>query len=163
MAKKTMRQLTYDDGIATSPSYSPDGKKMAFESNRSGSQQVHVLDLKTLDVQRLTYGGGKYGTPAWGPRGDFIAFTKISSDTFYVGIISPNGKIEKILSSGWFMEMPSWAPGGRRIVFHKTDKIDDDERVSRIISVDINGQNEYEIKLPEGINGVEASWSPKLP
>lgn len=161
---KELRQLTFGNSINTSPSYSPDGKKMAFNSDRSGRQQIHVLDLETGAVERLTYGAGRYATPAWSPDGQFIAFTKIADDTFYVGIMNPQGRNEKILAGGWFMEAPSWAPGSRRIVYYETEKaIDDIERISHIRSVDITGQNIYDIELPDGVNGLEPTWSPRLP
>lgn len=161
---KELRQLTFGNSINTSPSYSPDGKKMAFNSDRSGRQQIHVLDLETGAVERLTYGAGRYATPAWSPDGQFIAFTKIADDTFYIGIMNPQGRNEKILAGGWFMEAPSWAPGSRRIVYYETEKaIDDIERISHIRSVDITGQNIYDIELPDGVNGLEPTWSPRLP
>ncbi len=164
METKELRQLTFGNSLNTSPSYSPDGKKMAFNSDRSGRQQIHVLDLETGAVERLTYGAGRYATPAWSPDGQFIAFTKMADDTFYVGIMDPRGRNEKILAGGWFMEAPSWAPGSRRIVYYETEKaIDDVERISHIRSVDITGQNIYDIELPDGINGVEPTWSPRLP
>ena len=163
MENKTLRQLTFGDSIDTSPSYSPDGKKMAFNSDRSGRQQIHVLDLDTLAEERITYGAGRYATPAWSPDGQFIAFTKIADDTFYVGIMDPRGRNEKILAGGWFMEAPSWAPGSRRIVYYETEKADDDiERISHIRSVDITGQNIYDIDLPDNVNGLEPTWSPRL-
>ncbi|MDR0449048.1 MAG: Tol-Pal system beta propeller repeat protein TolB [Rickettsiales bacterium] len=162
MEKKTLRQLTYYDGIDTSPSYSPDGKSLVFNSDRSGSQQLHILDLSTLDAHRISFGSGRYATPSWSPRGDYIAFTRILSDTFSIGVMTPKGKSEKILASGWFMESPNWAPNGRRVVFHATDKSKDGmERSSEIISVDITGQNSYHIKTPG--NAVSPSWSPLLP
>ena len=161
---KELRQLTFGNSINTSPSYSPDGKKMAFNSDRSGRQQIHVLDLETGVEERLTYGAGRYATPAWSPDGQFIAFTKIADDTFYVGIMDPRGRNEKILAGGWFMEAPSWAPGSRRIVYYETERaLDGIERISHIRSVDITGQNIYDIELPEGVNGLEPTWSPKLP
>lgn len=162
MQAKTMRQLTYFNGIDTSPSYSPDGKMMAFNSNRSGSQQLHIMDLETLEVKRLSFGTGRYATPAWSPRGDYIAFTKIARDTFHIGIMTPKGKSEKILASGWFMEAPSWAPNGRRVVFTETESIKDGmDMASKIMSVDITGQNLYQIKTPG--NAVDPVWSPLLP
>lgn len=159
-----LRQLTSGNSINTSPTYSPDGRKIAFNSDRSGSQQIHVLDLNTLAEERITYGAGRYATPAWSPDGQFIAFTKMADDTFYVGVMDPRGKNEKILAGGWFMEAPSWAPGSRRLVYYETERTDDDmERVSHIRSVDITGQNLYEIDLPDGVNGLEPTWSPRLP
>ena len=161
---KKLRQLTFGNSLNTSPSYSPDGKKLAFNSDRSGRQQIHVLDLETGEENRITYGAGRYATPAWSPDGQFIAFTKIADDTFYVGIMNPRGRNEKILAGGWFMEAPSWAPGSRRLVYYETEKaIDGIERISHIRSVDITGQNIYDIELPDGVNGVEPTWSPKLP
>ena len=160
---KTLKQLTFGTSIDTSPSYSPDGTKIAFNSNRSGSQQIHVLDLKTGQEQRITYGAGRYATPAWSPDGEFIAFTKIADNTFYVGIMNEQGRNEKILAGGWFMESPSWAPGSRPLVYYETEKASDGiERISHIRSVDITGQNIYEIPLPDKINGVQPTWSPLL-
>ena len=161
---KSLRQLTFGNSLNTSPSYSPDGKKMAFNSDRSGKQQIYILDLETGAVERITYGAGKYATPAWSPDGKFIAFTKMADDTFYIGIMDPRGRNEKILAGGWYMEAPSWAPGSRRLVYYETEKaLDGIERISHIRSVDITGQNIYEIELPDNVNGVEPTWSPKLP
>jgi len=163
IASRKLRQLTFGDYIDTSPSYSPDGSKIAFNSNRSGTQQIHLLNMADLTQKRLTYGAGRYATPAWNPRGDYIAFTKISDDTFYIGIMTDAGKNEKILASGWFLENPNWAPGGRRLVYYTTDKVSNTDRASHIRSVDINGMNDYEIKLPDGLSGTEPTWSPRLP
>lgn len=164
MESKKLRQLTFGNSLNTSPSYSPDGKKLAFNSDRSGRQQIHVMDLDTLAEQRITYGAGRYATPAWSPDGQFIAFTKMADDTFYIGVMNPRGRNEKILAGGWFMEAPSWAPGSRRVVYYETEKaLDGIERISHIRSVDITGQNIYDIELPENVNGLEPTWSPKLP
>jgi len=164
IATKKMRQLTKTRDINTSPSYSPDGQKMAYNSNESGSQQLHVMDLKTLKSQRISYGDGRYATPAWSPDGKYIAFTKIADDTFFIGVMSPEGKRERILAGGWYMESPSWAPNSRRLIYYETEKINDGyERQSAIRSVDILGHFNYEIYIPEGVNGQDPTWSPLLP
>ena len=164
MATKGLRQLTFGNHIDTSPSYSPDGRYMAYNSDSSGSQQIHVMDLKTGKQKRITFGAGRYATPAWSPDGQFIAFTKMADNTFYIGIMNPEGRHEKILAGGWYMEAPSWAPGSRRLVYYETERTaDGEERVSHIRSVDITGQNIYDIDLKDGLNGTEPTWSPKLP
>ena len=161
---KTLKQLTFGNHIDTSPSYSPDGRYMAFNSDSSGSQQIHILDLKTGKQKRISFGAGRYATPAWSPDGQFIAFTKMADDTFYIGVMNPEGRHEKILAGGWYMEAPSWAPGSRRIVYYETERTEDgEERISHIRSVDITGQNLYDIELPDGLNGTEPTWSPRLP
>lgn len=163
ISTKTLKQLTFGNHIDTSPSYSPDGKYMAFNSDRSGSQQIHVLNLATGTQERITYGSGRYATPAWSPDGQFIAFTKMADDTFYIGVMNQSGRHEKILAGGWFMESPSWAPNSRRLVYYETERAEDDiERISHIRSVDITGQNLYDIELPDNLNGSEPTWSPKL-
>ena len=158
-----LKQLTFGHSLNTSPSYSPDGMQLAFNSDKSGSQQIHVMDLNTGTEERITFGAGRYATPAWSPDGQFIAFTKIADDTFYIGIMGPDGKREKILAGGWYMEAPSWAPGSRRLVYYETEKSGDGmDRMSHLRSVDITGLNIYDIELPDGVNGVEPTWSPKL-
>ncbi len=164
LESKQLRQLTFGNSLNTSPSYSPDGTKLAFNSDRSGRQQIYVMDLATGDTKRITYGAGRYATPAWSPDGQFIAFTKIADDTFYIGIMDPDGRNEKILAGGWYMEAPSWAPGSRRVVYYETEKsMDGMDRTSHIRTVDIMGQNVYDIPLPDDVSGVEPTWSPKLP
>ena len=161
---KALQQLTFGKHIDTSPSYSPDGRYMAFNSDSSGSQQIHVLDLQTGKQQRITFGAGRYATPAWSPDGQFIAFTKMADDTFYIGIMNLDGRHTKILGGGWYLEAPTWTPGSRRLVYYETEQTaDGEERISHIRSVDITGQNIYDIDLKDGLNGTEPTWSPKLP
>ena len=122
------------------------------------------MDLTGTQLRRLTTDAGSNEDPTWSPDGRFIAFTKMADNTFYIGVMNPEGRQEKILAGGWYMEAPSWAPNSRRVVFYETERsFDGEERMSHIRSVDITGQNLYDIDLPDGVNGVEPTWSPKLP
>ena len=161
---KTMRKLTNTRGINTSPAYSPDGKTMIYNSDESGSQQLHSLDLKTLKSKRISFGEGRYATPAFSPDGNYLAFTRMHRDTFFIGTMSPGGRNEKTIASGWYMESPTWAPNSRRLIYYQTDVTDGGRgRKSTIRSVDILGHFNYEIKVPDGLNGVDPTWSPILP
>ena len=149
------QQLTTAPGIDTAPSYSPDGSRIVFESDRSGGQQIYVMNADGSNQHRISFGGGRYATPVWSPRGDLVAFTKLGS--FNIGVMSPAGGGEKILTHGWQDEGPSWSPNGRVIMFFRTARGSGKADLS---SVDLTGVNERNIPTP--LDGSDPSWSPLL-
>jgi TolB protein len=110
-------QLTSGAAIDTSPCYSPDGARIAFESDRGGSPQLYMMGAGGGQAQRISYGDGSYSTPVWSPKGDLIAFTKQSAGQFSIGIMNPDGSNERLLTSSYHAEGPTWAPNGRYIMF----------------------------------------------
>ena len=113
-------KLTNGSGtIDTSPSYAPDGGKIVFNSDRGGSPQLYVMDAGGGNVQRISFGDGSYGTPVWSPRGDLIAFTKMSGGRFFIGVMRPDGSGERLLTESYLDEGPTWSPNGRVIMFHR--------------------------------------------
>ena len=157
------RQLTDDPSIDVSPSMSPDGKFVVFNSDRGGSQQLYVMDADGRNQRRISFGQGRYATPNWSPRGDYIAFTKINAGNFYIGVMRPDGSGERILSQGFRVEGPTWAPNGRVLMFYK--QIPWDRTGSgggkRIFSIDLTGFNERELVTP--VDGSDPAWSPLNP
>ena len=71
---KQMKRITNDWGIDVSPRFAPDGKRLAFVSDRSGTPQVYVTDVQGSAPVRLTYEGRYNTAPTWSPRNDVIAF-----------------------------------------------------------------------------------------
>ena len=76
LRSKATTRLTDTPAIDTAPSYSPDGMRISFESDRGGKQQIYVMAANGGQAQRISFGDGSYSTPVWSPRGDYIAFTK---------------------------------------------------------------------------------------
>ena len=66
---------------------------IVFESDRSGSQQLYTMKLSTKKSKRISFGKGSYATPVWSPRGDTIAFTKLSGGEFYIGVMLIDGEV----------------------------------------------------------------------
>ena len=70
------RQLTREGGRDSSPACSPDGRQIAFLSDRAGPQQVFLLPIEGGEARQLTHlSQGVDGPPAWSPDGESIAFT----------------------------------------------------------------------------------------
>lgn len=153
----TPQRLTNSPGIDTGGSYSPDGSKIVFESDRSGSQQIYVMNADGSDAHRISFGGGRYATPEWSPRGDLIAFTKIAGN-FRIGVMSPGGGGERLLTDSWQDEAPSWSPNGRVLQFFRTAQ---GSGKASVWQVDLTGANERRIPTP--LDGSDPAWGPLLP
>jgi TolB protein len=151
------QQLTFSPGIDIGGSFSPDGSRIVFESDRSGSQQLYVMNADGSNERRISFGGGRYATPEWSPRGDLIAFTKMAGN-FRIGVMTPSGGGERLLTNSWQDEAPTWAPNGRVIQFFRTTRGNGD---TGIWQVDLTGRNER--RLPTPVNGSDPAWGPLLP
>ena len=113
------RQLTPGNAIDTSPSYSPDGRQIVFETDRDGTQEIYVMNSDGSNPHRISGGDGRYSTPVWSPRGDYIAFTKQLGGRFLIGVMRPDGSGERVLTEGFHNEGPTWAPNGRVLMFFR--------------------------------------------
>ncbi len=154
----TPRRLTDSPAIDVGGSYAPDGSRIVFESDRSGGQQIYVMNADGSNQQRISFGGGRAATPEWSPRGDLIAFTRIAGN-FRIGIMTPSGQNERLLTDSWQDEAPTWAPNGRIIQFFRTTQGRDGH--SQIFQVDLTGVNLRRIPTP--VDGSDPSWGPVLP
>ncbi|MBV6504184.1 MAG: Dipeptidyl-peptidase 5 [Fimbriimonadales bacterium] len=81
---KKVRQLTEGNWRDSSPAFSPDGKRLAFLSDRDGTTQLYVMWLDTREVAKLTNLERSPGAPVWSPDG-----TKIAYSTFVPASESP--------------------------------------------------------------------------
>lgn len=151
-------RLTNTPGIDIGGSFSPDGSKIVFESDRSGTQQLYVMNSDGSGQRRISFGSGRHATPEWSPRGDLIAYTKIAGN-FRIGVMSPDGGGERLLTDSWQDEAPSWSPNGRVIQFFRTTQGRGGR--SSIWQVDLTGRNER--LIPTTLDGSDPAWGPILP
>ena len=76
-----IRELTHGNWRDSSPVWSPDGEKIAFLSDRDGTNQIHVMWLDTREVAQLTHLERSPGSLRWSPDGKMLAFTMFFEDT----------------------------------------------------------------------------------
>jgi TolB protein len=153
---RATRRLTTDPAIDTSPSYSPDGSQIVFNSDRGGSPQIYVMNADGSGQHRVSFGEGRYTTPVWSPRGDQIAFTKQTGATFHIGVMKPDGSQERILTTSYLDEGPTWAPNGRVLMFSRESP----GSSPKLWTIDVTGQ--VERQAPYSGSASDPAWSPLL-
>lgn len=114
-------------------------------------------------MRRITFGDGRYASPVWSPRGDLIAFTKIHKGRFYIGVIRPDGTGERILTSDFHVEGPTWSPNGRVLMYFTERPVGTakKQRKAELYSIDLTGQNKRRVVTPQ--DGSDPAWSPLIP
>ena len=157
LGSKAITRLTDSAAIDTSPSYAPDSSRICFESDRGGRPQIYVMGANGGAAQRISFGEGSYSTPVWSPRGDVIAFTKQAGGQFAIGVIKPDGSGERILTSGYHNEGPTFAPNGRVLMFFRDPG---GNAGPSLFTIDLTGRNEQ--KVPSPSYASDPAWSPLL-
>src|SRR6266566_3878540 len=157
LRSKSTTRLTDTPAIDTSPSYAPDGARICFESDRGGKPQIYVMAAQGGPAQRISFGEGSYSTPVWSPRGDYIAFTKQGGGPFSIGIMKTDGSGERILTSGFHNEGPTFAPNGTVVMFFRDPG---GSAGPSLFTIDISGRNELRVPTPGFAS--DPAWSPLL-
>jgi len=149
------RRVTNSKSIDISPTFSPDGSKMAFVSSRNGLPQLFVQDLASGEVKRLTF-SGRYNTqPSWSPVGDKIVYTtwekggKINIFT----INSDGSGLMQLTQNCGENKSPSWSPDGEMIVFTSNR-----QGKEKLYVMSSKGGNER-LLLPSDGEQTQPSWS----
>jgi Tol biopolymer transport system component/C-terminal processing protease CtpA/Prc len=76
----TARLLVSHPATESRPLFSPDGKWLAFGSNRTGSGDIYVLNLESGEVRRLTFDDSQDTLEAWSRDGNWIYFSSTGKD-----------------------------------------------------------------------------------
>jgi TolB protein len=153
-----LTRLTAGPWDDITPSVSPDGKQMAFASNRDGHWDLYAMDLSTGEVNRLTDTPEYDASPSWSPDGQWLVYesyplpsgekTGGNLDLFIRQVNAQNQNPIQLTSDPGADFDPSWSPKGRQIAFVSNrsgeneiwladlDKIDDRfQNISRDASI----------------------------
>jgi tricorn protease len=124
-------RITSTPAVESDPHFSPDGKWIAFSSNRSGNTAVYVVAAEGGEPVRLTwYPSGAYAR-GWSPDGSqvLIATSRETAPSGYnrLWTVSAEGGPARLLTPQWGND-GSFAPDGRRIVIDRMSRWDEEWR-----------------------------------
>lgn len=157
--RKNRKVLIQGNGLDVDPTFSPDGKYMAFVSGRYGNPHIFAAKLawsgdtsvKVISDKRLTYAGWYNATPDWSPDSKKIVFAGYDKDIdrFDIFMMNPDGKnIERLTLKTGDNESPSFSPNGQLIVF-QSNRIGSQniKGVAKIYMMHRDGTNQRRLNL----------------
>ena len=104
-----------------SPTFSPDGRRIAYVSTRAGAPQIYVMSVDGTGQELFApfdYGvTGSSNAPEWSPDGTRIAFHRDVAGSPQVFLMDVRSRVVQQLTSAGRNEDPTWAPDGRHLAF----------------------------------------------
>ena len=152
-------RLTHHPAADSHPSWSPDGRRIAFISNRNGGNyQIYVMDSNGKNPRRLTRGPRDY-FPAWSPDGQTITYEGSGDEegSSKIYVVSPDGTNFRRLGADVpsVDRHPTWSPDSQRIAFVSWRRGEGPE----IYVMNANGKNRKRL-THNSENERGPSWSP---
>jgi len=120
---KPARRLFTGEAFERDPSFSPDGKKLAYAAGLNGQRELRVYDFETKQRRTLyTVGGASWANlPSWSPDGTHLVFQRSDglSDSYkLIRVNLSDGKVEELAQTvGAWTARPHFSPDGRTLYF----------------------------------------------
>ncbi len=112
-------QLTSDPASDVQPCFSPDGRRVAFASDRTGNWDIWIVNLDGQQAVQVTSSAGHEVHPTWSPDGKQLVFSSMSErgGQWQLWVASAEaGAIKKFIGYGLF---PEWAPHSNTILYQR--------------------------------------------
>jgi Tol biopolymer transport system component/DNA-binding winged helix-turn-helix (wHTH) protein len=115
LAPPRLRQLTSTGTLDGQPAWSPDGKRIAYASDRDGDLDIWIQSLDEQQPTQLTQQAGPDWQPSWSPDGNHIAFRSERDGGGVFIMPSGGGRPARIAAEGY---RPRWSPDGRSLLLN---------------------------------------------
>ena len=110
--------LTNDKFYKEDPAWSPDGKSIAYSSDKAGTEDLYILDIASKSEKRVAFAPDSAAnsaevSAAWSPDGTKLAWQDQDGATYIVDIAS--GRKQLLIPAQFAPSKPSWSAGGRTV------------------------------------------------
>jgi TolB protein len=141
-----IKRLTNNTGNDEYPVFSPDGRKIAFVSQKDGNQEIYLMDSNGGAQVNLTNHSSKDIHPQFSPDGRKLIFNSDRNGNFDLFLMDiETRKIEQLTDSPDNDTYAHWLPNGDKVVFAKWLKIDSGKTNTEIFLFDIHSRKELRL------------------
>jgi TolB protein len=110
------KKLLTSSGFNQWPTFSPDGKRIAFGSDRDGNYEIYVMDADGGHPTRLTENESMDLRPAWSPDGRQIAFTSNRDGNYEIYVMKADGSaLRRVTDNPERDDYACWHPNGKQL------------------------------------------------
>jgi dipeptidyl aminopeptidase/acylaminoacyl peptidase len=169
----SIRQFTYSAKTESSPRWSPDGKQLAFLSNRDEEQQLYVMRADGGEASALTKGKRGVQSFAWSPDGKQISYLapdakteaeekkeKDKDDAHVIDkedkrdrlwlLTMATGEAKALTKPNWEIHEAEWHPSGTGLMLIATDHPESDQDTNRIFFFRLSDNAMTQVIAPRG-------------
>jgi Tol biopolymer transport system component/DNA-binding winged helix-turn-helix (wHTH) protein len=156
--QRSITRITFEQGLQTEATWSPDGQFIAYSSMRGGKPDIWVQHVGGGAAVQITRGLGNNWQPDWSPDGKYIAYRSEDGEggIFVIPALGGDNLRRKLSSFGVY---PRWSPDGKRIVFLSVGY----SAVGRVFVEDADGSGQPSEVMPEvskQTQSMSAMWHP---
>ena len=139
--------------VDANPRISPDGKRIAFGSDRTGSFEIWLADIDGSRTVQLTALGSYSGTPRWSPDSSQIAFdTRVNGNADICVVSADSGRVRQLTREPSDELVPSWSRDGKWIYF-----ISNRSGLDQLWKMPVDGGPAIQITRGGAADGIEST------